>query len=411
LAVPLAIRNKTLGVIALADATNKQNFNQSDLHILTLFAQQAAIAIDNAQLLEQITSSLINTETLYQTARALIITENLNDLLQNLVDRLAVTLPADRVILITLKTETQTIINYVIGGNRSYLADRVSYQQLMDGLTGWVMREGKTAISHFKNPDTREKSYVQKTREAYQAGTIIVVPLRYRQEILGTLTAIHFAENDYPQTKVELLETIASHAAIAITNAQLFEEIQQLAETDELTKINNRRQLFKLGEQAFNHAIRYNESLSVIMLDIDHFKLINDTYGHATGDMVLRELAQFALDNIRAVDILGRYGGEEFVIILPKASLTQGIEIAERLRYQVESKSIVTSVGTLKTTISLGVADLSTPVPNLATLIDRADTALYQAKRAGRNQVTSLKVDGMLSNRPLSSRSQDNNTG
>ena len=129
-----------------------------------------------------------------------------------------------------------------------------------------------------------------------------------------------------------MLETIASHAAIAISNAQLFEEIQQLAETDDLTKINNRRQLFRLGEQILNHSKRYNNPFSVIMLDIDNFKKINDSYGHAIGDGVLQELAQRTLENIREVDILGRYSGEEFVIILPNTTLEQGIEMAERLR-------------------------------------------------------------------------------
>lgn len=386
-AVPLEIHHRILGVIALAESTGEFDFTQADLHILTLFAQQAAIAIENAQLFDRISTALTTTETLYQTAQALITTENLNDLLQNLVERVASSLPADRVILITMNTETQTIQNYVIGGDREHLAERVSYQELMDGLTGWVMSEHQTAFSHFSGPDPREKPYVQRTREEYQAGSLIVVPMRYRLKILGTLTAIHSQGKDYSQADVELLETIASQAAIAITNAQLFEEIQQLAETDELTKINNRRQLFRLGEQAFNHAKRYNEPFAVIMLDIDNFKQVNDTYGHATGDIVLGELAQHTLENIREVDIVGRYGGEEFVIIMPNTTLEQGIEIAQRLRQQVENARFSSSAGAIKTTISLGLAALNMQTPNLAALIDRADTALYQAKNEGRNRV------------------------
>ena len=385
--VPLKVRNRILGAIALTDSKIDRKFDQKDQRTLTLFAQQAAIAIENAQLFEQISSALTNTETLYQSSRALIATENLNDLLQNLVEQVASTLPADRVILITLDTQKEEITHYVIGGVRNMFLEHVSYQELMDGLTGWVMRECKPVLSHYKEADPREKPHVQKTREEFRCGSIIVVPLFYRQEIIGTLTAIHSLDSDYSQNDVGLLETIASHAAIAIKNAQLFEEIQELAKTDDLTGINNRRQLFNLGNNEFNRSRRYQHPFSVIMLDIDNFKKINDSYGHAVGDEVLRFLAQICQENIREIDILGRYGGEEFVILLPNTQLNQGISTADRLRVQVEKSQVNTSIGELCLTISLGVAEISKNTPNLAALIDQADTALYFAKEQGKNRV------------------------
>lgn len=385
--VPLMKRDRILGAIALAASMDNKIFTDADLRLITLFAQQAAIAIDNAQLFELITSTLTNTQTLYQTAQALIATENLNDLLQNLVEQVANTLPANRVILITLETETEEITNFVVGGSQSHQICPASYQELMDGLTGWVMQNRKPALSHHSKSDPREKPYVQQSREKYQAGSLIMVPLRYRQEILGTLTAVHATKMDYSQKEVDLLETIASHAAVAIKNAQLFEYVQELAETDELTQTNNRRQLFALGKREFNHARRYRQPLSVIMLDIDNFKKINDTYGHAVGDVVLYELTQYCLSNIRKVDILGRYGGEEFVILLPNTDSVRSAELANRLCDFVEINPISTKIGAINITISLGVAEIAPDTPNLAALVDQADTALYNAKKKGKNRV------------------------
>jgi diguanylate cyclase (GGDEF)-like protein len=216
----------------------------------------------------------------------------------------------------------------------------------------------------------------------------MVVPLLYHQQIFGTLTAINNANGaEYNSMDLSLLETIAHHAAIAIKNAQLFETIQQLAETDELTQIHNRRQLFKLGNQAIKRARRYNLPFSVILLDIDDFKLVNDSHGHAVGDVVLYTLAQNCQQFIREVDLIARYGGEEFVILLPNTNLKDASDVAERLRIMVANTKIETKAGNLRITVSVGTAELQANTPNLASLIDRADTALYQAKQSGKNQV------------------------
>lgn len=401
--VPLKARDRILGAIALADSSAHRKFSQDDLQVISLFAQQAAIAIENAQLFEMLTSSLANTQTLYQTARALIVTENLSDLFENLVKQVADTLPADRVLLITLDDKLQEVTSYTKGGSQADRLGPASYQEFMDGLTGWTIRERKPALSPGTSPDHREKPYVQKRRRENLTGSLIVVPLLYRQQILGTLTAINSPDaQEYTQNDVDLLEIIASHAAVAIKNAQLFKDVQELAETDELTQTNNRRQLFALGEREFNYARRYPQPLSVIMLDIDNFKEINDTYGHAIGDVVLHDLAQYCLNNIREVDILGRYGGEEFVILLPNTGFAQSSELAERLCSFVENTRIQTNIGEVSITISLGVAEIAPDTPNLAALIDQADTALYGAKRKGKNRVEVFKQRKNIQDAPIS---------
>ena len=387
LGVPLIVRDRVIGMLAL-DSKMPGFYTQEHTRLATAFANQVSIAIDNAQLFEQTQSTLADTEVLYRVARSLIHTDNLNDLLASLVNNVAEYLPADRVTLITLDIDEHKISQYVHGGAGKDKIEDVEFDELWTGLTGWVLRELKPALSPKEIPDLRESVEVQERRQEADFGAIIVVPLLHREEVMGTLTVINRSDQDnFTQRQVELLETIANQAAIAIENAHLFEEIQWLATTDELTGINNRRQLFKLGRQEIERANRYGHSLSAIMLDIDNFKIINDTYGHRRGDKVLNTIAQSCLQGIREIDILGRYGGEEFAVILPETDLKEALATAERLRIGVEDLSVPTSSGVIQITISLGVAKLEAKMTDLASLLDAADSALYIAKQSGRNCV------------------------
>lgn len=170
---------------------------------------------------------------------------------------------------------------------------------------------------------------------------------------------------------------------------QVLQEVQKLAVTDSLTGLLNRRHFFELAEHELRRAKRYSRPLSAIMLDVDHFKQINDTYGHAVGDTVLREVAQVCMRETRNVDVLGRYGGEEFVIVLPECETHAAREVAERLRQSIAELSVNTPEGPVQVTASLGVASLSSQSMTLDALIAAADTALYSAKRGGRDNVVS----------------------
>src|SRR5262249_4383195 len=158
------------------------------------------------------------------------------------------------------------------------------------------------------------------------------------------------------------------------------------AVTDELTRTYSRRHLFVLAGRELARCRRYARPLSAILLDIDHFKTVNDSYGHAVGDQVLREVAGRCATIVRNVDILGRYGGEEFVVILPETDLDAARSTAERLREVVAGRPFVTSRGDLRIGMSLGVAAWTEETQTLDGLLDRADSAMYQAKEAGRNQ-------------------------
>ncbi len=168
--------------------------------------------------------------------------------------------------------------------------------------------------------------------------------------------------------------------------ARLHAEVQRLAVTDELTGIYNRRGIFELGVREVERARRYSRPLSVIMFDVDHFKQVNDSYGHSAADEVLTQIAARWRKVTRQVELLGRYGGEEFIVLVAEATAADAYSVGERLRLAVGDTPFNTRAGSINVTISFGVADLTPEIRELESLIDRADRLLYQAKEAGRNR-------------------------
>jgi len=165
------------------------------------------------------------------------------------------------------------------------------------------------------------------------------------------------------------------------------QELIDLARTDPLTGCHNRRSFLTLGEAELERYRRYDADLSVIMLDIDRFKSVNDTYGHAVGDEVIRALARCCLENLRRPDVLGRMGGEEFAIILPETSIENAMLVAEKIRAALSETPVAHPGGVLNFTASLGVASADPEDPDILSTINRADNNLYAAKAAGRNRV------------------------
>jgi diguanylate cyclase (GGDEF)-like protein/PAS domain S-box-containing protein len=163
---------------------------------------------------------------------------------------------------------------------------------------------------------------------------------------------------------------------------------RQLAHTDELTDINNRRYLYELAEHEFEIAARYQQPLSVIMFDIDHFKEVNDTFGHTVGDQILQRVTQTARAELRSTDVIGRYGGEEFVIVLPMTNAQKAHPLAERIRMGVAAMRVPTEKGDAVVTISIGIVEMThdAQTGSIEVMIHRADEAMYAAKQAGRNR-------------------------
>lgn len=279
----------------------------------------------------------------------------------------------------------------------------VSYTEAVDGLEvgmgmgccGTAAFLGQRVIVEDIQTHEYWKSYVQL---AQQAGLRACwsEPIRSSHgQILGTF-AIYHAHPKTPNLEdIERIGFAANLASIAIENHRVYEELERRAYYDYLTGLANRRYFLEQAESELSRVLRYGGELSVVMLDIDHFKLVNDTHGHKTGDLVLKRLSDICRITLRDVDVIGRIGGEEFAILLPETSVKQAEEAAERLRVAIDNSRLALDGGLpLHFTVSLGVTALCERDVNIDTLLNQADQALYQAKNNGRNQVCTYSSTG-----------------
>ena len=220
-----------------------------------------------------------------------------------------------------------------------------------------------------------------------QPRAFAAIPLIVGTDVIGVVT-VWTGEDILDPEGVSSLEALTPFAALQFRHAQAYGQLRQRAEHDRLTGLLNR--------QAFDHEIdgeaarfdRYQRPYSLLMLDLDHFKQVNDRYGHQVGDAVLAHVGETLAKTLREVDIAARYGGEEFAVILPETDLRTAEEIAERIRVAIAGTPASTSAGKLPITVSIGASSCPERAGDPATLIRTADAALYQSKRAGRNRVT-----------------------
>ena len=208
-------------------------------------------------------------------------------------------------------------------------------------------------------------------------------------KILGTFAIYHTKVNAPDNTDLERISFAANIAAIAIENRNNHEELERQAYSDYLTGLKNRRSFIEQAEIELYRSIRYGRKFSLIMFDIDHFKRINDTFGHSVGDLVLQEIAKICKSILREMDIVGRIGGEEFAILLPETDISEATRIAERLRITMSKSEVLIPFNKkTKFTASFGVVFANNiSVLSIDELLNQADKALYKAKKNGRNNV------------------------
>ncbi|MBI5049007.1 MAG: diguanylate cyclase [Deltaproteobacteria bacterium] len=224
----------------------------------------------------------------------------------------------------------------------------------------------------------------------------LVLPIVWEEKVIGTLfLRTRRFDKGFTEKEINLCQIIASSAYHAIKNARIFEEISKekdmmkaLAVTDRLTELYNHDFFYTRLDEEFNRAVRYETPISLIMMDLDDFKKINDSYGHRTGDQVLKEIADLIKKLVRKTDIVARYGGEEFAVILPHTNMKGAEEEAERIRTTILSHAYA-NLTKETMSMSIGVASFpcKSPITNSGDLVNFADTALYEAKRSGKNKV------------------------
>jgi diguanylate cyclase (GGDEF)-like protein/PAS domain S-box-containing protein len=221
--------------------------------------------------------------------------------------------------------------------------------------------------------------------------TCIIMPLIAKHENIGQFV-VGFCESDVLSFELsEIIKEVSKMISIGIYQTRLYERVETMATIDELTGIYNRRQLIELGEHTLSQVKRTDGSLSVIIFDIDYFKDVNDNYGHITGDNILKKIVNCCKKNVRKIDIFGRYGGDEFVVILPETGLEQVQLVANRLNTNVFENKELLEECPIQLSISVGVALLEDKNQTLTQLINHADEAMYEAKKSGRNRIVLYK--------------------
>jgi diguanylate cyclase (GGDEF)-like protein len=260
-----------------------------------------------------------------------------------------------------------------------------------EGIAGWVAQEGIPVVV----PDvSRDERFFGKIDSAihFKTKSLMCVPIKIKDQVIGVMEVVNKTTGE-PFTKedLDLLMRLVDQTAIAIERASLYQKMAELAITDDLTKLFNTRYLNRTMETEIQRSSRYNTSVSLIFMDIDYFKLVNDQYGHLVGSKVLVEIGQLLIKNLRSIDIVARYGGDEFVIVLPQTPPNAAKQIAERMRKIIEQNIFLKKEGySLKITASFGVASYPESAKSKEELLRLADEAMYKVKYQTRNAVYAM---------------------
>jgi diguanylate cyclase (GGDEF)-like protein/putative nucleotidyltransferase with HDIG domain len=332
---------------------------------------------------------LSRTALLGEVIRAARDAESVDVIISNTLDAVQKGLGFDRLLFLQLDPEEGQLRGRYIADETHVEVDpgMVAVRLNPDGLVGVALREGTAQ---------RVDNWATDGDLLRLLGVVevVVAPIIVKRQPLGLLCGDFFFQNlEITEMDVTLLGILGQDLGLSVENSVLSRQayrLRSLASKDELTGINNRRNLMRLLQVEIDRARRYGSPLSAVMVDIDHFKPVNDTYGHQVGDTTLAQVAQLIVVESRDVDIIGRYGGEEFTIVLPETHIDQAIVYAERLRVAVDRFGVTTNktypdVDPL--TISIGVTSLKRDTDDIESLIRRCDHALYAAKKRGRNRV------------------------
>ena len=258
-------------------------------------------------------------------------------------------------------------------------------------LLGWVITRDRAL---WRNDVTAEMRFAESVKSPGMRSDM-TIPLKARGQVMGAFRVACRRRHAFDPEDFEVLKRCADMTAVAVETQRLLQATKRLAELDGVTGVYNHRHFRALLEQEVERARRLDRPVSLIMIDIDHFKRFNDSYGHQAGDEVLRHVAQLAARSLRRSDTVARYGGEEFVVLLADAAIAEALPVAEKIRLEVERNPLVLGnmVRPLVVTISLGVASFPADALNGPSLVAAADRSLYQAKGQGRNRVCHLAGD------------------
>lgn len=259
-----------------------------------------------------------------------------------------------------------------------------------EGITGRTLQKAETIYI----PDTtHSEEYLHYKGEKQEDGSFLSMPLIFKKKVVGVLNMFRKGIDAFSADETKFLNTLTVELAIAVVNAKLYSKTRELSVRDELTQLYNRRHFQQMLPLEIKRAQRFQKPLSVLMIDIDYFKKFNDRYGHLAGDECLKEFVRLVNAKIREVDFFARFGGEEFVLILPSTSKEDGVVVAEKIIALVRQHAFKAGAGKVeRLTTSIGLAAYPEDAKSVEELIDAADIALYEAKNSGRDRVVVYEV-------------------
>lgn len=349
--------------------------------------------------LKKLYKTLHNVSILYNISQAMNFIDDLKRLLNVILDKALETVEAEKGSLMLYDFADNTLQVKVVYG----LSDKKVEEDINsgiiecakicsgEGIAGSVFAQKKSIISNLGQSDPRFKNF---DSSKTTVSSLLCVPLIAKGEAIGVINISNKKDNQlFNKQDLEFMEALANQAAIAIDNAKLYE----LATKDGLTKLYTHRHFFTMLDTELKRASRYNHVLSILMMDIDDFKTINDTYGHSVGDKVLKEVSAIIEKTVRKIDMPARYGGEEFAVILPETSGDEAVVIAHRLREKISQIDIKLKDGMhIKTSISLGISSFPDCGHDELALMEYSDKALYESKGKGKNCVHLYKQGSFI---------------
>ncbi|MBI5598404.1 MAG: sensor domain-containing diguanylate cyclase [Deltaproteobacteria bacterium] len=350
-------------------------------------AEELGRAFTDETLMDELTSRLRQLKTFSEIGKALTSSLDLKEIIAAVMEQIRGLLKPTNWSLLLLDEEKEELRFEIAVGEG---ADRIKDLKLKlgEGIAGWVAKEGRPLLIADVSKDPRFSKKADELSR-FETKSIVCVPLRARGKSIGVIELLNAVENEsFGEEDLLLLTTLADYAAIAIENALLFDRVQLLTITDDLTHLYNSRYMHRFLDYELARVSRYESHLSMLFMDLDYFKDVNDRYGHISGSKLLAEVAQVILKNIRNVDVACRYGGDEFVVLMPETPKTRAMNAAKKIKNVIRETVFLKDAGTnCHITISIGVASFPEDAKNKVDLIHLADKAMYSVKSLSRDGV------------------------
>jgi diguanylate cyclase (GGDEF)-like protein len=327
-----------------------------------------------------------------ELGKALTSSLQLDQVLRTIMEKIDEFLRPDNWSLLLLDESKQELYFELAVGKASQALKDVRIK-VGQGIAGWVAQHGETVVVADTSKDTRFFSQVdEKTKTETQS--IVAVPVKFRDTCLGVIELINcLGPEGFDDRDLKLLEALSDFAAIALENARHVKRIHELTITDDCTSLYNARHMGFILETEIYRSQRYNYQFSLVFIDLDHFKQVNDTHGHLVGSRLLAEIGNALKAHCRLIDFAFRYGGDEFVILLPQTSKDNALNVARRLHKLIRETVWLDADGLgIHVTPSLGVASYPTDSRTKEGLLHLADEAMYLVKNTNRDSVAAANI-------------------